>query len=151
MDLSKMKDSHFKNYQMKEYNAKMLEIKAFCEEINQWITTAPSAENLDECDEYLRQLSAYYSRYTMISGMNESIYAYLMMTCIKNMPDDEYKKIKHSSTLTDYYIKGKYPNATAIFEQCRAVQKLLIVTSDNYRTLLSSFRQERILVSHLST
>ncbi len=64
---------------MKEYNAKMLEIKAFCEEINQWITTAPSAEDLDSCDEYLRQLSAYYSRYTMISGMNESIYAYLMM------------------------------------------------------------------------
>jgi polysaccharide pyruvyl transferase WcaK-like protein len=87
----------------------------------------------------------------MISGMNESIYAYLMMTCIKNMPDEEYKKIKHSSTLTDYYIKGKYPNATAIFEQCRAVQKLLIVTSDNYRTLLSSFRQERILVGHMTT
>ena len=151
MDLSAMKDSHFKNYQMKEYNTKMLEIKAFCEEINQWITTAPSAEHLDECDEYLRQLSAYYSRYTMISGMNESIYAYLMMTCIKNMPDEEYKKIKHSSTLTDYYIKGKYPNATPIFEQCRAVQRLLIVTSDNYRTLLSSFRQERILVGHMTT
>jgi hypothetical protein len=129
----------------------MLEIKAFCEEVNTWISVAPSAEDLDSCDEYLRQLSAYYSRYTVISGMNESIYSYLMMTCIRDMPEEEYKRVKHSSTLTDFYVKGKYPKATAIFEQCRAVQKLLLVTSDNYRTLLSSFRQERILVGHMTT
>jgi hypothetical protein len=136
---------------MKEYNSKMLEIKAFCEEVNTWISVAPSAEDLDSCDEYLRQLSAYYSRYTVISGMNESIYSYLMMTCIRDMPEEEYKRVKHSSTLTDFYVKGKYPKATAIFEQCRAVQRLLLVTSDNYRTLLSSFRQERILVGHMAT
>ena len=129
----------------------MLEIQAFLEELNAWITTAPSAEHLEECDDFLRQLSGYYSRYTVISGLNESIYAQMMMSCIRDMPDEEYKRIKHSSTLTDYYIKGKYPKATAIFEQCRAVQKLLLVTSDNYRTLLSSFRQERILVSHMAT
>ena len=136
---------------MKESNIKMLEIQAFLEELNAWITTAPSAEDLEECDDFLRQLSGYYSRYTVISGLNESIYAQLMMSCIRDMPDEEYKRIKHSSTLTDYYVKGKYPKATAIFEQCRAVQKLLLVTSDNYRTLLSSFRQERILVSHMAT
>ena len=129
----------------------MLEIKAFCEEVNTWISVAPSAEDLDSCDEYLRQLSAYYSRYTVISGMNESIYSYLMMTCIRDMSEEEYKRVKHSSTLTDFYVKGKYPKATAIFEQCRAVQRLLLVTSDNYRTLLSSFRQERILVGHMTT
>ena len=129
----------------------MLEIQAFLEELNAWITTASSAEHLEECDDFLRQLSGYYSRYTVISGLNESIYAQLMMSCIRDMPDEEYKRIKHSSTLTDYYVKGKYPKATAIFEQCRAVQKLLLVTSDNYRTLLSSFRQERILVSHMAT
>ena len=136
---------------MKEYNAQMMEIKAFCDEVNAWISTAPSAEMLDECDEYLRQLSAYYSRYTVISGMNESIYSYLMMNCIRDMPEDEYKRVKHSSTLTDFYVKGKYPKATAIFEQCRAVKQLLLITSDNYRTLLSSFRQERILVGHMTT
>ena len=129
----------------------MLEIQSFLEEINSWITTAPSAEHLEECDDFLRQLSAYYSRYTVISGINESIYSQMLMTCIRDMPEEEYKRIKHSSTLTDYYVKGKYPKATAIFEQCRAVQKLLLVTSDNYRTLLSSFRQERILVSHMAT
>ena len=129
----------------------MLEIQAFCDEVNAWISTAPSAEDLDSCDEYLRQLSAYYSRYTVISGMNESIFAQMMMICIRDMPEEEYKRIKHSSTLTDYYVKGKYPKATAIFERCRAGQKLLLVTSDNYRTLLSSFRQERILVSHMAT
>jgi hypothetical protein len=136
---------------VKEYNAQMMEIKAFCEEVNTWISVAPSAEDLDSCDEYLRQLSAYYSRYTVISGMNESIYSQLLMMCIRDMPEEEYKRIKHSSTLTDYYVKGKYPKATAIFEQCRAVKQLLLITSDNYRTLLSSFRQERILVGHMTT
>ena len=136
---------------MKEYNAQMMEIKAFCDEVNAWISTAPSAEMLDECDEYLRQLSAYYSRYTVISGMNESIYSQLLMMCIRDMPEEEYKRIKHSSTLTDYYVKGKYPKATAIFEQCRAVKQLLLTTSELYRTLLSSFRQERILVGHMTT
>ena len=136
---------------MKEYNSKMLEIKNFCEEVNAWITTAPSGENLDECDEFLRQLSAYYSRYTVISGINESIYSQLLMMCIRDMPEEEYKRVKHSSTLTDFYIKGKYPKATAIFEQCRAIKNLLTITSDNYRTLLSSFRQERILVGHMAT
>jgi len=136
---------------MKEYNSKMLEIKAFCEEVNTWVSVAPSAEDLDSCDEYLRQLSAYYSRYTVISGMNESIYSYLMMTCIRDMPEEEYKRVKNSSTLTDYYVKGKYPKATAIFEQCRAVKQLLLTTSELYRTLLSSFRQERILVGHMTT
>ena len=129
----------------------MMEIKAFCDEVNAWISTAPSAEDLDSCDEYLRQLSAYYSRYTVIAGMNESIYSQLLMICIRDMPDEEYKKVKHSSTLTDFYIKGKYPKATAIFEQCRSVKNLLVITSDNYRTLLSSFRQERILVGHMTT
>lgn len=136
---------------MKEWNSKMIEIKAFCDEVNTWITTAPSAEMLDECDDFLKQLSAYYSRYTVITGMNESIYSQMLMTCIRDMPEEEYKRIKHSSTLTDYYVKGKYPKATAIFEQCRAVQKLLVITSDNYRTLLSSFRQERILINHITT
>jgi hypothetical protein len=136
---------------VKEYNTQMMEIKAFCDELNTWISVAPSAENLEECDEYLRQLSAYYSRYTVISGMNESIYSQLLMICIRDMPEEEYKRIKHSSTLTDYYVKGKYPKATAIFEQCRAVKQLLLITSDNYRTLLSSFRQERILVGHMTT
>jgi len=136
---------------VKEYNAQMIEIKAFCDEVNAWISTAPSAEMLDECDEYLRQLSAYYSRYTVISGLNESIYSQLLMMCIRDMPEEEYKRIKHSSTLTDYYVKGKYPKATAIFEQCRAVKQLLLTTSELYRTLLSSFRQERILVGHITT
>ena len=136
---------------MKEYNTQMMEIKAFCDEVNAWISTAPSAEMLDECDQYLRQLSAYYSRYTVISGMNESIYSQLLMMCIRDMAEDEYKRIKHSSTLTDYYIKGKYPKATAIFEQCRGVKQLLLTTSELYRTLLSSFRQERILVGHMTT
>jgi hypothetical protein len=136
---------------MKEYNTQMMEIKAFSDEVNAWISTAPSGEDLDSCDEFLRQLSAYYSRYTVISGMNESIYSYLMMTCIRDMPEEEYKRVKHSSTLTDFYVKGKYPKATAIFEQCRAVKQLLLITSDNYRTLLSSFRQERILVGHMTT
>ena len=136
---------------MKEWNSKMIEIKAFCDEVNTWITTAPSAEMLDECDDFLKQLSAYYSRYTVIAGMNESIYSQMLMTCIRDMPEEEYKRIKHSSALTDYYVKGKYPKATAIFEQCRAVQKLLVITSDNYRTLLSSFRQERILINHITT
>jgi len=136
---------------VKEYNAQMMQIKDFCDEVNAWISTAPSAEDLDSCDEYLRQLSAYYSRYTVIAGMNESIYSQLLMICIRDMPDEEYKKVKHSSTLTDFYIKGKYPKATAIFEQCRSVKNLLVITSDNYRTLLSSFRQERILVGHMTT
>ena len=136
---------------MKEYNDQMMEIKAFCDEVNAWISTAPSAEHLEECDQFLRQLSAYYSRYTVISGMNESIYSQLLMICIRYMGEEEYKRIKHSSTLTDYYVKGKYPKATAIFEQCRAVKQLLLITSDNYRTLLSSFRQERILVGHMTT
>jgi polysaccharide pyruvyl transferase WcaK-like protein len=136
---------------MKEWNTKMLEIQAFSDEVNTWISVAPSAEHLEECDEYLRQLSAYYSRYTVISGMNESIFAQMMMSCIRDMPEDEYKRIKHSSTLTDYYVKGKYPKATAIFEQCRGVKQLLLTTSELYRTLLSSFRQERILVGHMTT
>ena len=129
----------------------MMEIKAFCDEVNTWISVAPSAEDLDSCDEYLRQLSAYYSRYTVISGINESIYSQLLMSCIRDMPEEEYKRVKHSSTLTDFYIKGKYPKATAIFEQCRLIKNLLVITSDNYRTLLSSFRQERILVGHMTT
>jgi hypothetical protein len=136
---------------VKEYNAQMMQIKDFSDEVNAWITTAPSGEDLDSCDQFLRQLSAYYSRYTVISGMNESIYSQLLMMCIRDMPEEEYKRIKHSSTLTDYYVKGKYPKATAIFEQCRAVKQLLLITSDNYRTLLSSFRQERILVGHMTT
>jgi polysaccharide pyruvyl transferase WcaK-like protein len=136
---------------MKEYNAEMMKIKNFCDEVNAWITTAPSAEHLDECDEYLRQLSGYYARYTVIAGMNESIFAQLLMTCIRDMAEEEYKRVKHSSTLTDFYIKGKYPKATAIFEQCRAVKQLLTVTSDNYRTLLSSFRHEKILINAITS
>jgi len=78
---------------VKEYNTQMMDIKNFCDEVNAWITTAPSAEHLEECDEYLRQLSAYYSRYTVISGMNESIYSQLLMICIRDMSEEEYKRI----------------------------------------------------------
>jgi hypothetical protein len=33
---------------VKEYNAQMMEIKAFCDEVNTFISVAPSAEMLDE-------------------------------------------------------------------------------------------------------
>ncbi len=39
--------------------------------IEDGVISTQEIEMLDECDEFLRQLSAYYSRYTVISGMNE--------------------------------------------------------------------------------
>ncbi len=72
---------------------------------------------LDEASVLVSDFKDIIGEIDTLSGMNESIFAQMMMSCIRDMPEEEYKRIKHSSTVTDYYVKGKYPKATAIFAQ----------------------------------
>jgi len=128
---------------MKENNQAMLDVKAFCEDIAAFVASAPSGNDLDAVSAWFQELSAWYARYTEIAGKSERIYTEMLMKTIKNMPEEEYKRVKNSSTLTDQYVRGMYPMATAIFTQCSAIKTMLTTVSDNYRALLYSYRQER--------
>ena len=119
------------------------EIKFFSVETNDFINSQPSAKNLDASEKFLRRLNAVHARHAEIAGKAESFFNALMYHAISTMSDEEFKKIKNSSTLTERYVIGKYPKAGAVYKEIERLGRVLQSTAENTRTLLSSYRLER--------
>lgn len=107
----------------------------------------PPANDLDAVDTFFRNLNALYARWAALNGQAESALAEITLNAIKEMPDEEYKRIKNSSTLVTEYTRGMYPE---LVTRCLEIQRLGTVfrsIGENYRTLVSSYRMEREIAS----
>ena len=118
-------------------------LKAFLSQANKLLKSQPSASDLDGADTFLRNLNAVYARWAKVNGDASGMLSELMYEAIKAMNDDEYKRIKHSSTLTTEYIQGTYPETYALCTEVQQMGYVLKSVADNYRTLISSYRLER--------
>lgn len=114
----------------------------FLRDIDDLLQNQPSAEDLKSSTEWLTMLNGMYSRWSQVHGEVQSLYARLIYTMISAMSDEEYKKIKTSSTLTDLYIRGKYPEFSEVHERLTVMEKVLSQVSQNTRTLMSSWRAQ---------
>lgn len=107
----------------------------------------PSAADLDASDKFLRNLNVMYARWAQLDGKAQGLLAVIMHEQIKSMSEDDYKKIKSSSTLTTSYIEGSYPEICAKAHEVKNMGYVIRTTADNYRTLISSYRKEREYVN----
>lgn len=120
------------------------QIQDFILSVETHLDNQPPANNLDLCDTFLRELHVLYFRWAQLNGLAESMLANLVHRIVTQTDDDTYKRIKHSSTLVSEFAKGQHKtNDVAILLSVKGVGQLLKTTSDNYRTLISSYRQER--------
>ena len=132
------------NYDFEESGAHIYnEIRGFLVAVTELMKTQPPANNLDESEKFLRNLNSYYAGYAQMMGKAESFYNAIAHNVINTIEDEAWKKIKNSSTLTDRYITGKFPRAGAVYNEMKTLGHVFRTVAENYRTLISSYRQER--------
>jgi len=117
-------------------------MRDFCDTIRLFLDDQPPAKELDATAAWMVELNAIYARLAEMEGIAEGFISQLTYHAISEMPDDEYKKIKNSSTLTLRYIQGKFPEQTRVVNTILNYRKVLQTAADNTRTLMSSYRQE---------
>ena len=115
-------------------------------EIDQFLKDQPIAEDLDACDQFLRQLHALYGTVNTYAARME-IRFYEGFKEVINNPKliDNWKMVKNSSTLSIAFVAGHYPEEYELWQKLKGYLGALRITSDNYRTLLSSFKEEKLL------
>lgn len=126
-------------------------IRVFLSDLRSFMDRQPGAYDLDGCAAWLQELNTYYARWAQVWGQTEGLYAGLVYHEIANMGDEEYKKIKNSSTITDLYVKGKYRVHAALYSEMDKWGKVLQAAADNTRTLLASYREERKMEPRTTT
>ena len=120
--------------------------RVFLDTLNAFLESQPPADDLDSSSAWLIDLNAYYSRWAQVQGDIETMYAQLVHREISGMEEDEFKKIKNSSTLTDLYVKGKYHVVSRLLVELQNKGRVLAQVSENTRTLLASWRREQEMV-----
>lgn len=121
------------------------EFKTFLSQVGKLMKQQPSASELDKVDTFMRNLNAMYGRWAHLNGIAKSVLSQLVYTTLKGISEEDFKKIKNSSTLTTEYVQGAYPDITAIATEVQQTGYVLKSVADNYRSLISSYRLEREL------
>lgn len=118
-------------------------LRQFAETVRVFLESQPSARDLDASAAWLEEMSAHLARWAQMNGLAESVIATLQYGAVKAMPEEDWKRIKNSSTMQAAYVAGMYPNTTAVCREVANIGQALRTASENTRTLLSSYRLER--------
>lgn len=115
----------------------------FLEQAEMIIREAPRADDLDAATDWLHRFNVAAARMAQLLGEVETVYARLVQHEISGISEDDWKRIKGSSTLTELWVKGKYPEAYSVFARLQATNRAFQEIAQNTRTALASWRQER--------
>jgi hypothetical protein len=125
------------------------DFEKYCYDLRSWLAKEqPEVEDLDACQKFLKQLNAVSARHAHVVGQMESVYASKTMQLIKNAEDEEYKRVKNSSTLVERWVNGQIPNIARDYKEINDLGKVLKMVADNYRTLISSYRSQMEMEAH---
>ena len=115
----------------------------FLSQVKKLTGSQPPASDLDAVDRFMRNLNAIYARWAHLNGVATSVLSQLTYQTLKEIGEEDFKRIKNSSTLTTEYVQGTYPEITALCIEIQQTGYVLKSVADNYRTLVSSYRLER--------
>jgi len=116
------------------------EIKSHLMTVDDLLCNQPSARDLEATDEWIRDVHSMAARHDHVAGLAKSFEAILIAYTIDNMTEEEYKRVKTSSTIFTAYVAGKWPKAAAVIEEAKHKGKTILAAMDDTRSLLSSFR-----------
>jgi hypothetical protein len=116
---------------------------AFLNHADALLSSGPGADDLDGMAAWISEMNAAFARLAQLTGECEAVYARLVQHELSTIEEDDLKKIKHSSTLTELWVRGKYPEAYATVAKMERMNKVFTEVLQNSRTLLASYRQER--------
>jgi len=117
--------------------------RAFLEKAEALIKEAPRADDLDGATDWLLRFNSAYARWAQVTGEVEAVYARLVHHELSNIEEEDLKRIKHSSTLTELWVRGKYSEAYSTLARLQTMGRVFQEVAQNTRTALASWRQER--------
>ncbi len=117
--------------------------REFLESAELLLSSGPGADDLDGMSAWIASMNAAFARWAQLAGECETIYARLAQLEISQISEEDFKRIKGSSTLTELWVKGKYPDAWSVVIRMERMGKVFTEVLQNSRTLLASWRQER--------
>jgi hypothetical protein len=128
---------------MKPAKDTLSQARAFLANAETLLSSGPGADDLDGMAAWISEMNAAFARLAQLAGECEAVYARLVQHELSTIEDEELKKIKHSSTLTELWVRGKYPEAYATVAKMERMARVFTEVLQNSRTLLASYRQER--------
>ena len=107
------------------------------------VNSAPGADDLEASSVWVQHLSAAYARWAQLNGECETVYARLVQKELAEISEEEFKRIKGSSTLTEKWVQGRYYEQYSVVSRMASWGRAMSEIMQNTRTLLASWRQER--------
>jgi len=104
----------------------------------------PPATDLELCDLWMREMHGHYARVGAgIEPRAKALFAQATVDVVTNCPEEQYKRFKSSTTLTEAMVSASYPHTAKVVFACKSLLKLMEIASDDYRTLISAVKQEK--------
>jgi len=100
----------------------------------------PPGDDLLACDVFLRELHGLYFYTATECGKAETLFNMCFYDFAKS--DQIPKDILRSSTMVNQYVAGHFSKEFSIWKQMGNNLKAIEITTNDYRTLLASFRRE---------
>ena len=102
------------------------QIKQEINSIEEFIKTQPSANDLNSCDTFLRELHVKMCYLSDVSGYLETEINRELIRVLKDKElEAEVKLIKNSSTVFMNYVQGRVPEESTLFLKCKSLIKVL--------------------------
>lgn len=117
--------------------------QTICDTVDGLITAQPDVKNLDEVDYWLREMQAWSATLAEFSARAESFFALAVMQAVEEIPEETWKRIGKSSTLTTQYVAGLYEGRFRAWQRLNNLKSVVKTVMDNCRTLIVTAREEK--------
>lgn len=107
------------------------------------IWSQPNVSDLNETADWIYKMQVEAATLAHGAAIAEGLWSMCVYNSIREMPKDEYARIKNSSTVTERYIAGLHPQEYEIFKRLDNLKAVVKTIFDNTRTLIVTKREEK--------
>lgn len=111
--------------------------------IDGMIKNQPNVRDRDQTFEWIMQMQSLSATLAESTAKAEGFFNTAIMATVEEMPDETWKRIGRSSTLTNQYVAGLYSRRFVCWQRLKDLQPVVKTVMDNVRTMLVTIRDER--------
>lgn len=111
--------------------------------IDGMIKNQPNVRDRDQTFEWIMQMQSLSATLAESTAKAEGFFNTAIMATVEEMPDEVWKRIGRSSTLTNQYVAGLYSRRFVCWQRLKDLQPVMKTVMDNVRTMLVTIRDER--------
>ena len=113
--------------------------------IDGMIRSQPNVRDRDLTFEWIMQMQSMSATLAESTAKAEGFFNTAIMATVEEMPDEIWKRIGRSSTLTNQYVAGLYSKRFVCWQRLKDLQPVVKTVMDNVRTMLVTIRDERAM------